>query len=596
MKITDLLKQPEGRRLEFKESMPVVAELARTIVAFANDAGGELYIGVKDKPREFVGVSEDDLFKIEEQISNIIHDQCYPIIIPDISFVTYNDAQLIRIQIHKGSNLPYYIKSKGKTGGTYIRIGSSNRLADAEMIAELERQKRNISFDSELVFDKPFQDLQLTGFKALFQEKTGEIATDLILRKLGLIKEFQGTLLPTNALVLFSDVDTRTPYFPYAKVECARFKGITSETFIDQKTIDTSIALQAEIAYDFVLRHINEGAIVKGVYTEKRWEFPVKAVREALRNAVVHRDYSLSGKDIKVAIYDDMIEITSPGKLLPSIDYNELEARQSDIRNKIIAPVFKKMGIIDQWGNGLKLIADELKNYPNIELKWFEIGAQFQIQFINKAFSDVEINQLSPDSVLSVTQHSPELGLGLKELAIKLGIDLEENGTKSELDSGQVSAENGTKLENGTRLAPGLEKNGTRLEGDSEENGTKQVDWDEIGTRLAKIRHQAGEKMALGQKKNGTKSTLRWLLTDTKSTLSEVQLEQTLNFCKNAKTIQEMMDLLSFKDRTKFRIKYIKPFLELELIAMTLPEIPSSPNQKYYTTQIGKDLLKSKLG
>jgi len=83
-----------------------------------------------------------------------------------------------------------------------------------------------------------------------------------------------------------------------------------------------------------------------------------------LRNAVVHRDYALTGKDIKVAIYDDMVEITSPCLLLPSIDFNELEARQSDIRNKIIAPVFKKMGIIDQWGNGLKLIADELKEYP----------------------------------------------------------------------------------------------------------------------------------------------------------------------------------------------------------------------------------------
>lgn len=68
-----------------------------------------------------------------------------------------------------------------------------------------------------------------------------------------------------------------------------------------------------------------------------------------------------------------MVEITSPGKLMPSIDFNELEAHQSDIRNKVIAPVFKKLGVIDQWGNGLKLIADELKKYPEIEFKWFEI-------------------------------------------------------------------------------------------------------------------------------------------------------------------------------------------------------------------------------
>ena len=112
-----------------------------------------------------------------------------------------------------------------------------------------------------------------------------------------------------------------------------------------------------------MLRHINKGATVEGVYTVSRWEYPVKAIREAIRNAVVHRDYSLTGKDVKVAIYDDMVEITSPGLLPPSIDYAAMESRQSDARNKVIAPIFKRLGIIDQWGNGLKLIADELKEY-----------------------------------------------------------------------------------------------------------------------------------------------------------------------------------------------------------------------------------------
>jgi len=113
---------------------------------------------------------------------------------------------------------------------------------------------------------------------------------------------------------------------------------------------------------------------VEGVYTQSRWEYPVKALREVIRNAIVHRDYSLAGKDIKVAIYDDMVEVTSPGLLPPSIDYDAMEDRQSDARNRLIAPVFKLLGIIDQWGNGLKLIADELKAYPEIEFRWKEVG------------------------------------------------------------------------------------------------------------------------------------------------------------------------------------------------------------------------------
>jgi len=101
---------------------------------------------------------------------------------------------------------------------------------------------------------------------------------------------------------------------------------------------------------------------------------------------VVHRDYSLSGKDIKVAVYDDMVEVTSPGLLPPSIDYSAMESRQSDAKNRVIAPVFKKLGIIDQWGNGLKLIADELKDYPGIVFQWKEVGLSFQVQFIKSTF------------------------------------------------------------------------------------------------------------------------------------------------------------------------------------------------------------------
>ena len=96
--------------------------------------------------------------------------------------------------------------------------------------------------------------------------------------------------------------------------------------------------------------------------------------------------YSLLGRDIKIAVYDDMLEITSPGLLPPSIDYSDMESRQSDARNKVIAPVFKRLGIIDQWGNGLKLVATEIKKYPDIELRWKEVGLSFQVQFVKKDF------------------------------------------------------------------------------------------------------------------------------------------------------------------------------------------------------------------
>lgn len=387
MNIKDILNQPEGRRLEFKTELPENSDLAKTVVAFANDAGGELFIGVADNPRTIVGIDEEKLMATEEKISNLIFDRCYPTILPEIKFISEGNKHLIQVMVFRGSTPPYYLKDKGKLQGTYIRVGSTNRLADETIIAELERRKRNLSFDGEIVTEKPADKLNIDNFKVIFKDKTGEDLDEQALRKLDLVKDLQGVEYPTNAMILFSDDPLRNSMFHYAKVECARFKGVGSEEFIDQKSITTNIATQAEEAYNFVLRHINKGATVEGVYTVSRWEYPVKAIREAIRNAVVHRDYSLTGKDVKVAIYDDMVEITSPGLLPPSIDYAAMESRQSDARNKVIAPIFKRLGIIDQWGNGLKLIADELKEYPNIELRWKEVGLSFQVQFINTNYN-----------------------------------------------------------------------------------------------------------------------------------------------------------------------------------------------------------------
>jgi len=389
MNIDEILKQAEGRRLEFKEKLPTKAEISKTIIAFANDAGGILYIGIKDKPRKVIGVPEDILMEQEEIISNIIFDNCHPIISPDISVINVNGLFILKVKVYKGSNLPYYLKSKGKNNGTYIRVGSSNREANEEIILEMERLKRNISFDSEPVLDVDYKKLNIDKFTDTFFEETDEKLDFATLKKLKLITEYQSEFYATNALILLSNDTIKNQLFPYAKLECARFKGTTSDVFIDQKTINGNLIEQVEQAYEFVLRHINRSATVEGVYTKKKWEYPVKAIREAIRNAVVHRDYSLSGKDVKIAIYDDMIEITNPGKLLPSIDYSKMYDRQSDVRNKVLAPVFKHLGIIDQWGNGLQLIGDELAEYPNIKLHWKEVGIQFQVQFVNSNFTGI---------------------------------------------------------------------------------------------------------------------------------------------------------------------------------------------------------------
>ena len=106
MSINELINQSEGRRLEFKGELPTNSDLAKTVVAFANDAGGEIYIGINDNPRQIIGLSEEELPRIEEQISNLIYDRCYPIILPEVSFLTIEDKHLINVCIYRGSMPP----------------------------------------------------------------------------------------------------------------------------------------------------------------------------------------------------------------------------------------------------------------------------------------------------------------------------------------------------------------------------------------------------------------------------------------------------------------------------------------------------------
>ncbi|MCE5223778.1 hypothetical protein LLG10_06315 [bacterium] len=262
--------------------------------------------------------------------------------------------------------------------------------------------------------------------QAFYQLITHEEIDMVCLQKLKLIKQSNDSLKPTGAYFLFADEDIKSQFFPYAKVECARFKGTTLEETLDQKTFQGSIIQQTELAYDFILRHINKGSTIEGVYTKSKWEYPIIAIREVIRNAIVHRDYSLTGKDIKVAIYDDMVEITSPGKLMPSIDYDDRESGQSDVRNKVIAPIFKKLGIIDQWGNGLKLIDEELKLYKNeIEFLWRDTGTQFQVQFVKKQIKE-RVKETDTRSVV-VKSSNDEL---IQLIGTKLALSWHQVGTK----------------------------------------------------------------------------------------------------------------------------------------------------------------------
>jgi ATP-dependent DNA helicase RecG len=348
MTLQEEIQKGESKILELKETLPKGADLAKTIIAFANTSGGKLIIGVNDN-REVIGLDDNEIFAIQDKISGIIYDRCYPNILPEIYTANIEDRLVLVIEIFRGNLLPYYLKKDGKNNGTYIRIGATNRKAEFENILELERHRRNISFDEEINYEIELETLDLTPIQSKFAA-IGKVCDTDKLKNLKLLKEEHGKTYPTNALLILLGI------FEHVIIKCSRFKGRTMDVFLDKKEYTGDLFTQLENAENFIKNHIHLKGEINGLQRTDTYEIPIVAIREALVNAVVHRDYSNRGRDIKLGIYDDIVNIVSPGGLPHAITEQNLTQGRSEIRNRALAGVLKNLNYIEQWGTGIKRI------------------------------------------------------------------------------------------------------------------------------------------------------------------------------------------------------------------------------------------------
>lgn len=348
MTLQEEIENGESKTLEFKAVLPTGADLAKTIIAFANTSGGKLIIGVNDQ-RKIVKLDDEDIFAMQDKISSIIHDRCYPNILPEIYTANIIGQLVLVVEVFRGNLLPYYLKQEGKNNGTYIRIGATNRKASFENILELERHKRHVGFDEEINYDFKLESLDLTPILSRFATM-GKPCDNEKLKNLKLIKEKNGTTHPTNALLILLGM------LEHVAMKCSRFRGKTMEVFLDKKEYSGDLFSQLENAENFIKNYIHLRGEIKGLQRIDTYEIPAEAIREALVNAVVHRDYSNRGRDVKVGVYDDIVNIVSPGGLPNTITEQDLLQGRSEIRNRSIASVFKALNYIEQWGTGIKRI------------------------------------------------------------------------------------------------------------------------------------------------------------------------------------------------------------------------------------------------
>lgn len=393
--LIDEIRSGESSNIEFKVEVPKKSEkYIKTVVAFANTAGGKIIIGIDDKTHEVIGVDTNEVFKIIDNITNTISDMCYPQIFPSIEVDTIEDKSVIVIEIYPGACRPYYMKSMGKELGTYIRVSGTSRPADEAILKDLELQGSHHSFDEMICvgerYDESLAEDLCKAIKNHMVEAVGtssekEKVKEVTVQNLinwGVIKKMEGMLFPTNAFVLLTNNS-----FPFAKIQCALFKGTERVVFIDKKEFDGPLYVQIEEAYDFVLKHINLGAEINELVRKERYELPIEAIREAIVNAVTHRNF-LDRACVQVAVYDDRVEITSPGMLYGGLTIEQIKEGGSKIRNRCIAEIFSRMKIIESWGTGIKRMYSSCKEYGIREPELLEIGDSFRVNLYRPSYKN----------------------------------------------------------------------------------------------------------------------------------------------------------------------------------------------------------------
>jgi ATP-dependent DNA helicase RecG len=417
MDINELLISPEGKTLEFKRDLSSPMGILRTVVSFSNTAGGVIILGVEDKTKYICGVEEP--LKLEEKLSNLISDCITPQIIPEIEVFPWRETYLIITHIFPSSARPHYLKNQGVEKGCYIRVGSTNRLADKVMLSELQRVRIEDSFDKASITELNSEDIDFRVISELFLHKKEIRKSDL--ETMDLIAAYQKKKVPTiGGIILFGK--NRLKYFPDAWIQLGRFRGTTKVNIIDTQEVTSYPILAIDEVMLFVKKHAMNEVIMPGSGSKNEslsrhkssWSIPLIAIREAIVNAVVHADYAQQGSPIRLAIFDNRVEIENPGLLLFGLTVDEIKRGISKLRNRVIGQIFYRLGLIERWGSGIRRIIDSCKEAGFSEPIFEEIGTHFRVTIFTEVVEEPHFNETDRSIIVVLKKND---GLSTKEIS-----------------------------------------------------------------------------------------------------------------------------------------------------------------------------------
>ena len=370
--MTVTIPTSENQYIEFKSEQVSSKELAEEIVAFANAEGGEIWLGIDDD-RRVSGISRS----YEEDIMNICRTAVIPSLRPSYTEFEIDQKRIAKISIPKGLDRPYYT-SKNKY---CIRVGSTKRIASREELIRLFQASGLFHYDLIELDQATYSQLNLSEIADYFDryQISFTLENEEEKKRLIQISDLTGSHgKPTvGGLLLFGISPERV--LPQSGISFAVFRGneIGSD-LLDKKTFHGNLPRQIDNGLAAIKAVIAVPSTIKGTQRVEENHYPDKVYRELLVNACVHRNYSITGAQIRVFIFQDRIEFISPGRLPNTVSVEKLPIGTSFARNPLLVRFMENLGYMDKLGRGLPMVCQAAKKMGK-KIKFIDEGEEFRV-------------------------------------------------------------------------------------------------------------------------------------------------------------------------------------------------------------------------
>ncbi|MBN2002871.1 MAG: putative DNA binding domain-containing protein [Anaerolineae bacterium] len=380
LELYEMIAGGEDSLTEFKRDVSQRSDFAGEMIAFANTEGGQILVGVADDGM-IVGVSDPQ--RTEETLMNIARDNCTPPLTPVIERVATDEGVVLVVYVPRRVAEPH----ENNSGQCYIRVGSTKRLVTAKERARLLQQAGLVHYDEIPVPRTEFTDLDLDVFGEYYRriyntplEKADVPLPRMLENMRFIVRDIENvSRLSLAGLLLFGKRPQE--FVRYARISAVRWQGISAgEVIVDRQEIEGRLPQQIEQAESFVVRNTFLETRIEGMRQTDRAQYPIAAFREAIVNAVAHRDYSLEGAQTLLYIFDDRIEIRSPGILPNSVTLDNIRTHYSKPRNDTIARVLFNLGYVNVIGSGVPRIINLMRANTGRDPEFEELQHQFLVR------------------------------------------------------------------------------------------------------------------------------------------------------------------------------------------------------------------------